>query len=188
MQIVFQWLPNVSAVIFAALLMMYNRHRRRAVEKQQRHAEPSTGRAVQVWVSAVKWCCCDACLGVASQSRPGFLLPPREFCYLPPVPAWPTCVCTLAPATYGAFMVFDLPAEPPVPSSLNLALLKPMHFPQFKRVLSYQLPPRGFWSYWCDGLSVLDLLLVLFYLGLNIAWLYETYKRTFKGVDGERTY
>ena len=41
---------------------------------------------------------------------------------------------------------------------------------QVKRVLHYQLPPRGFWFWLCDGLKVYDALVVAAWLAINVLW------------------
>lgn len=41
-----------------------------------------------------------------------------------------------------------------------------------KRILYYNLPPRGFFSWLCDGLTVMDLLLVLTWLFMNFIYVY----------------
>ena len=40
---------------------------------------------------------------------------------------------------------------------------------QLHRLSAYQLPPRGFWSWWCSGFSVLDSLLV-FAFAFTMTW------------------
>ena len=42
---------------------------------------------------------------------------------------------------------------------------------QALRFLSYQLPSRRFWMWWCGGMSVGEFLAVLFWLAMNAWWL-----------------
>ena len=37
-------------------------------------------------------------------------------------------------------------------------------------MLYYQLPPRGFWFWWCDGLQVHDALVVALWVGINVLY------------------
>ena len=41
---------------------------------------------------------------------------------------------------------------------------------QVKRMLHYQIPPRGFWFWWCDGFQVYDALVVALWLAINILY------------------
>ena len=43
-----------------------------------------------------------------------------------------------------------------------------------RRFFFYQLPPRKFWNWMAGGMSVVDLLVWSFWLGLAAVWLYET--------------
>ena len=37
-------------------------------------------------------------------------------------------------------------------------------------MLYYQLPPRGFWFWWCDGLHFYDALVVALWVGINVLY------------------
>ena len=50
---------------------------------------------------------------------------------------------------------------------------------QVRRALAWQLPPRRFLAYWCDGLNVGEALGVLLWLGLNTWWLGQLCSRSF---------
>ncbi|KAG2497451.1 hypothetical protein HYH03_004606 [Edaphochlamys debaryana] len=54
-----------------------------------------------------------------------------------------------------------------------------------KRVLQWRVPPRGLWQTLLGpgGLSVLDLILILFWIGIHILWLHEM---TMRVVDNRR--
>ncbi|KAI7837696.1 hypothetical protein COHA_008489 [Chlorella ohadii] len=48
-----------------------------------------------------------------------------------------------------------------------------------RRVLAWQVPPRRFFAYWCDGLSAGEALGVLLWFGLNAWWLGQLCSRSF---------
>lgn len=41
---------------------------------------------------------------------------------------------------------------------------------QVRRILHYQLPPRGFWTWWCGGLAVYDALVVAAWVAINVIY------------------
>ena len=55
---------------------------------------------------------------------------------------------------------------------------------QVARVLHHQLYPRRFWIWWCGGLSVLDLLLVLTFLAYNLYWVLSKAWNRYNIVEG----
>ncbi|PNH07852.1 Ferric reduction oxidase 7, chloroplastic [Tetrabaena socialis] len=52
-----------------------------------------------------------------------------------------------------------------------------------RRLLSWQVPPRNLWRTLLGGLSFLDLLLILLWLGLHVLWMHET---TMRVLDNRR--
>ena len=57
------------------------------------------------------------------------------------------------------------------PGAINLTIHgEHILFEQVKRVLYYQLPPRGFWFWWCDGLQVYDALVVALWVSINVLY------------------
>lgn len=79
-----------------------------------------------------------------------------------------SAVCTV-PACAG-------PAKPalhPSPNHLRPTLARP----QLKRLLAWQLPPRGFLAGWCGGLCVGEGLLVALWLGINGWWFGQAFTR-----------
>ena len=60
----------------------------------------------------------------------------------------------------------------------------PSHIPlpfrtQARRALAWQVPPRRFFAYWCEGLSAGEALGVLLWFGLNAWWLGQLCSRSF---------
>ena len=51
--------------------------------------------------------------------------------------------------------------------------MPPRAWLQVKRIMHYQLPPRGFWFWWCDGLQVYDALVVAAWLAVNILYVQQ---------------
>ena len=52
--------------------------------------------------------------------------------------------------------------------------------PQVKRILHYQLPPRRFWFWWCDGFQVYDALVVALWLAINVIYVQQRVERMFR--------
>ena len=44
---------------------------------------------------------------------------------------------------------------------------------QIKQLSLYQLPPRSFWAWWCEGLSPVDLILWLGVWALMVSWAWQ---------------
>lgn len=57
---------------------------------------------------------------------------------------------------------------------------------QVRAGLSYQLPPRKLWAWWCGGLSVKEVLWVAFWLGLMVCWLYNDNMARWEKAEGGR--
>lgn len=52
-----------------------------------------------------------------------------------------------------------------------------------RRVLSWQAPPRRFWTWWCGGMDVQDSLVLTFVLALNIYYFVFYMKRYISSVN-----
>ena len=52
-----------------------------------------------------------------------------------------------------------------------------------RRVLSWQAPPRRFWTWWCGGMDVQDILVLAFVLALNIYYFVFYMKRYISSVN-----
>ncbi len=59
------------------------------------------------------------------------------------------------------------------------------HTPQVRRIGATQLPPYRLWGWWCDGLSVNDLLLVMLWTGLTVTYLWYLISRKFDTIGSE---
>ncbi|KAG2497450.1 hypothetical protein HYH03_004605 [Edaphochlamys debaryana] len=106
---------------------------------------------------------------------------------------WATTLAA-AMGAVGLWWVWSLPALAPKTSAADA---KPSGFVagasrlarkaahRTKRVLQWRVPPRGLWQTLLGpgGLSVLDLILILFWIGIHILWLHEM---TMRVVDNRR--
>ena len=55
---------------------------------------------------------------------------------------------------------------------------------QIKRIFLYQLPPRGMWAWWCEGLSPLDLIVWLGTWALIVTWTWQLTQSYWEYIHG----
>ncbi len=87
---------------------------------------------------------------------------------LPPPPCWYGLRRGLTAACAFKTSSIALPGPPDV---------------QLKHAMAWQLPPRGFWANWCDGLSAGEASGVAGWLFINAWWLGMLAKRSLKPDD-----